>query len=1184
MHRFLSVFCGILLVCMGMQAQDFSPKQTYSIFSANGLAIDNQGSMANESGIFLSHASANSASQAWQFIKVSENVYNIVNVMSGLAIDNASGNAEQPAIQWSYDRSNINQQWVVERVDADTYTFTCLASNMRLGYRDAAQFGEPLYQLKPNDTQRQKWTVKKCSVKASTIAFKTHSDNDWENQNIIGINKLPYRSTFTPFASVDELRSDASFRKPWLNARSSRIMSLNGKWKFHWSPSPESRPVRFYANNYDTGSWAEIDVPSNWEMLGYGTPIYTNVVYPIHNNPPFVEPQNGYTVVNEPNAVGSYVRRFTLPAEWKGKEVFVHFNGVYSAFYVWVNGKRVGYSQNSTNDARFDITRYVKQGVNTIAVEVYRWSDGSYLEDQDMFRLSGIYRDVFLVATPKVQLADVALSSQFAGGNLAKAKLVVGAELAGHGTKPNATVRVTLLDTDGNALDKRSAQIAGKGEIAIDVANPALWTAETPNLYTVIVETLNTKGEVLEATSLKHGFRKIEIKNNKLYINDMLTLLKGANRHETHPQYGKAVPVESIEQDVVLFKRHNLNTVRTSHYPNDPRSYALYDYYGLYVIDEANQECHGNHSLSRNPDWEKAYVDRAVSLVQRDKNHPSVVIWSLGNESGGGCNIEAEYKAVRALDPRPIHYEGQNEVADIDSHMYPSIEAMMKMDQNGAQKPYILCEYAHAMGNAIGNLEEYWDYIEYQSKRMIGGCIWDWVDQSLNKPGEPKENLYYGGSFGDVPNDADFCANGIVTADRRITPKLLEVKKVYQYVSFDLAADGKSVTLHNRYTALNLKDFGLKYAIYRNGKLVAQHTAALPDCAPTKRCTVDLQLPEIDHDGEYFIDFDLLLGNDCTWAKAGYSIASEQVALRTVGHKLGAPTVAENAPFKIHKEHGSGKNIIVISTGDAKITFDAKRGYLTALNYGGKEILHRLKGFELNWYRSISNDGREWQNTTTTLGEFVCHLDEAANTVIVKSAFTTQVGEVSIPHTISYTIYPGGTIDVDASFTTGEKVTVPRLSLQSLLSPSLENVTYYGRGPIENYPDRKNAAFVGLYSTTVSDMREYYVRAQSMGSRTDTRWFTLTDDLDSGIKITADGTLQFSALHYTDADLWDVRYGHLLPTIERHEVVLNIDCQYRGIGNASCGPGPRQKYEIAPDTTHTMRFRIESVKGQVITH
>ena len=391
MHRILSVFFSILLVCMGMQAQDFSPKQTYSIFSANGLAIDNQGSMANESGIFLSHASANSASQAWQFFKVSENVYNIVNVMSGMAIDNASGNAEQPAIQWSYDRSNINQQWVVERVDADTYTFTCLASNMRLGYRDAAQFGEPLYQLKPNDTQRQKWTVKKCSVKASTIAFKTHSNNDWENQNIIGINKLPYRSTFTPFASVDELRSDASFHKPWLNAHSSRILSLNGKWKFHWSPSPESRPVRFHTNNYDTDNWSEIDVPSNWEMLGYGTPIYTNVVYPIHNNPPFVEPQNGYTIVNEPNAVGSYVRRFTLPAEWKGKEVFVHFNGVYSAFYVWVNGKRVGYSQNSTNDARFDITRYVKQGVNTIAVEVYRWSDGSYLEDQDMFRLSGIY-------------------------------------------------------------------------------------------------------------------------------------------------------------------------------------------------------------------------------------------------------------------------------------------------------------------------------------------------------------------------------------------------------------------------------------------------------------------------------------------------------------------------------------------------------------------------------------------------------------------------------------------------------------------------------------------------------------------------------------------------------------------------------------------------------------------------
>ena len=341
-----------------------------------------------------------------------------------------------------------------------------------------------------------------------------------------------------------------------------------------------------------------------------------------------------------------------------------------------------------------------------------------------------------------------------------------------------------------------------------------------------------------------------------------------------------------------------------------------------------------------------------------------------------------------------------------------------------------------------------------------------------------------------------------------------------------------------------------------------------------------LQLPEITDDGEYFIDFDLVLGSDYSWAKAGFSIAAEQVALRTADLSLKAAAVAENAPFKIHKEHGSGKNIIVINTGDAKITFDAKRGYLTGLNYGGKEMLHRMKGFEFNWYRSISNDGREWQNTTTTPDEFGYRLDEETNTVIVMSTHTTQVGDASIPYTLRYTIYPGGTIDIDASFTTGEKVSVPRLSLQSLLSPRLENVTYYGRGPIENYPDRKNAAFVGLYNTTVSAMREHYVRAQSMGSRTDTRWLTLTDDLGSGIKITADGTLQFSALHYTDADLWDVRYGHLLPTIERKEVVLNIDCQYRGIGNASCGPGPRKKYEIAPNTTHSMRFRIESVKGK----
>ena len=1180
MHRFLSVFCSILLVCMGMQAQDFSPKQTYSIFSANGLAVDNQGSMANESGIFLSHASANSASQAWQFIKVSENVYNIVNVMSGLAIDNASGNAEQPAIQWSYDRSNINQQWVVERVDADTYTFTCLASNMRLGYRDAAQFGEPLYQLKPNDTQRQKWTVKKCSVKASTIAFKTHSDNDWENQNIIGINKLPYRSTFTPFASVDELRSDASFRKPWLNARSSRIMSLNGKWKFHWSPSPESRPMKFYANNYDTGNWAEIDVPSNWEMLGYGTPIYTNVVYPIHNNPPFVEPQNGYTVVNEPNAVGSYVRRFTLPAEWKGKEVFVHFNGVYSAFYVWVNGKRVGYSQNSTNDARFDITRYVKQGVNTIAVEVYRWSDGSYLEDQDMFRLSGIYRDVFLVATPKVQLADVALSSQFAGGNLAKAKLVVGAELAGHGTKPNATVRVTLLDTKGNAIDKRSAQIAGKGEIAIDVANPALWTAEAPNLYAVIVETLNAKGEVLEATSLKHGFRKIEIKNNKLYINDMLTLLKGANRHETHPQYGKAVPVESIEQDVVLFKRYNLNTVRTSHYPNDPRSYALYDYYGLYVIDEANQECHGNHSLSRNPDWEKAYVDRAVSLVQRDKNHPSVVIWSLGNESGGGCNIEAEYKAVRALDPRPIHYEGQNEVADIDSHMYPSIEAMMKMDQNGAQKPYILCEYAHAMGNAIGNLEEYWDYIEYQSKRMIGGCIWDWVDHSLNKYGEPKENLYYGGSFGDVPNDADFCANGIVTADRRITPKLLEVKKVYQYVDFKQMPDGK-LRIRNRYAFISLDGFQLSYSLLRDGQTIQSGIVTLPAIAAGDSAFIDMPATAPEAAGMYHLNLSLRLRKHTTWAQAGHEVAAEQIALG------GVPVVEPMelaAAQPLTAEDKDGK--LLIQGKEFAVSFDKKSGALSQITYSGKNMLapqERALGgsFLFNGYRSISNDRRGNLGTAIQTKDVQLNKTQKGDTVVVCVIQNVSAGHnarTQVPVQTSYRITPNGHIEVECSMGNTQNQDFARLGLQAVLDGSLEQVEWLGHGPIENYPDRQDAAFVGRYHNTVTGMAEKYIKPMSMGERWGVNWRTLTDKQGHGLRVRLlAGNLGFSALHYSDEEMWQVKYHHQLKSICRPEVVLHLDAAMRGLGNASCGPGPLQKYELT-EKSYSYTFVIEPVK------
>lgn len=1151
-------------------AQTFSDKQAYTIKSVNGLAVDNQGSLNSETNMSLAKTTAKKPSQAWQFVHKGGNIYSIINLESGQALDNANGNNEQPVIQYSYDPGNANQQWIVKNAGNGRFTITCLASNLRLAYRDEAQPGEPLFQLKPANTSRQQWVIEKSAATASRLIARTSSSNYWENPSITGINKEPAHSTFTPFANIDEIKKDPTFTRPWVDTNSSRTASLNGKWKFHWSASPDNRPKDFYKPSYKVNGWDEITVPSNWEMLGYGTPIYTNVTYPILNNPPFIQAQSHYTVEKEPNAVGSYRREFTIPKDWSDKEIYLHFDGVYSAFFVWVNGKQVGYSQNSCNDARFDITKYVKTGKNTVAVEVYRWCDGSYLEDQDMFRLSGIYRSVRLVATPKVHLADIALSSTFAA-DYSQATLGISALVERVGNAASASVRATLLDPNGKEVGKASQDITGKGSLSISVNKPALWNAETPNLYTLLVEVLDAKGNVTEATALKHGFRNIEIKNNKLYINGMLTLLKGANRHETHPKYGKAVPVESIEQDVLMFKQYNLNTIRTSHYPNDPRSYALFDYYGLYVIDEANQECHGNHSLSNNPAWEKAYVDRAVSMVERDKNHPSVIIWSLGNESGHGCNIFAERDAVKALDPRPVHYEGQNEAADIDSSMYPSIEGMTQTDQNGNQKPYILCEYAHAMGNAIGNLEEYWDYIEYHSKRMIGGCIWDWVDQSLNMPGEPDNRVYYGGSFGDVPNDQDFCCNGIVTSDRKVTPKLLEVKKVYQYITLDFNAASRSVSLHNRYTALNLNSMTLRYTVLCDGEAVASGEMPLPECAPTKHCTVALPLPDLNNDGEYLINLEVALANDCLWAKKGHVVASHQAVLREGNHSMPAYSTNVKTPITIHSEMNSR---LCINAGATKIAFSLTDGNISSMRHNGKEIFHALSGPQFNWYRSISNDRRDWQNTTSRLTEFSHDIAADGLTATVTADFTHTIGtDIEVKQHTVYTIYADGVIDVATQFDTPKQSVVPRLALQCMLSPRLENIEWYGRGPIENYQDRKNAAFIGKYASTVDQMREHYARSQSMGERTDTRWLCFRDSDGNGIKIVADGSIDFSALHYTDRDLWNVLYDHDLDAVKRNEVVLNLDCQQRGIGNASCGPGPRPRYEIAQGT-HSFKFRI----------
>lgn len=1166
-------------------AQQFDPKQGYEIHTVNGLVLDNQESLDTNTKVFISKREADKESQVWNLIPCEqEGCYTITSPLTQMNIDNSGkGRVDCSVIQWSADSTNPNQQWKVTALPNGNYTFTNVGTGYNLGFPDAGLVGEPVFHLKPEVSKsNQQWQIRKSNLKVVAEALKVKSNNDWENERIYAINKEEGRATFIPFACSEEMKRDPAYTRPWERTQSSRYLLLNGNWKFNWVKQPSERPVDFYKMNYDVSGWKEIPVPSNWEMHGYGTPIYTNITYPIRNNPPFIQGQRGYTVEKEPNAVGSYRREFTLPADWKDKEVFIHFDGIYSAAYVWINGKKVGYSQGSSNDAEFRITPYVKPGKNTVAVEVYRWCDGSFLEDQDMFRLSGIHRDVYLVASPKVRLRDIHLTSQISDC-LDKAELKIKADVRNYGKKiQEASLRVSLLSPEGESLRSftiPAGRITGGQENVCEgtttIRDPQLWSAETPYLYTVSLELLDATGNVLEATSQQYGFRKIEIRNNKVYINNALVLFKGANRHDIHPQFGKAVPVESMIEDILLFKRFNLNTIRTSHYPNDSKMYALYDYYGLYVMDEADIECHGNMSLSTRESWEGAYVDRMVRMVERDKNHPSVIFWSMGNESGGGRNFEAAYRAAKAIDKRYIHYEGMNDVADMDSRMYPSIESMIEQDEQPRNKPYFLCEYAHAMGNAIGNLEEYWDYIEFHSKRMIGGCIWDWVDQGINMPGQPADHYYFGGSFGDRPNDNDFCCNGIVTADRQITPKLWEVKKVYQYITLEPNGEN-SIGIRNRYAFLNLYDFNLRYVILKDGVPVAEEEFSLPDGKPGEHRAVQIPYSRyLTSEGEYYLNLEVKLKKDCVWAKAGHIVATEQLLLQKSPNPGLQPVAisasVKESPFKVVEEE---KRYLFFRSPGVEITFDKKAGKLTGVRYNGKNMLHLRDGWSLNTFRFINNDVRKWQDTKAEVLNFDWKWSDDNQSAVVTIQLEELVGNIKVPHTLIYRLYGNGEIDVNASFTTNEDFNLPRLSLQALFSPSLEQLEWYGRGPIENYQDRKNAAYIGKYQSTVNDMKESYVRSQSMGERCDTRWLTLTDKDGKGIKITSDDTFDFSALHYTDKDLFDIKYGHDLEDIYRAEVVLILDCIQRGLGNASCGPGPRPKYEIQKNTVYRYAFRM----------
>ena len=755
-----------------------------------------------------------------------------------------------------------------------------------------------------------------------------------EDETMFAENKETGHATYTPYVSEAEMTADKEFyATPWVYTKSKSVEFLNGDWYFNFVSQPSERPLDFYKEDYDVRSWTTIPVPSNWEMHGYDRPIYCNVEYPHSNTPPYIDARKRFNDDGKNygiNPVGSYVRFFDLPENWNGKRTFIQFGGIYSAAFVYLNGEYVGYTQGANNVAEFDITKFVREKDNKLAVQVFRWSDGSYLECQDMFRMSGIFRDVFIYSTPLVSVRDHYITSELTPESDYKdGKMKVELTLDNRdGMTGDKDIVVRLSDPDGKTVAEETLSVSFTGKkrtdklnVSFNLKNLLPWTAETPNLYTVsVIQRNGGKDEM--AFSTKYGFRDIEIRGSLVYINGKRVFFKVVNRHDTHPLYGRAVTTESMLEDVLLMKRNNINTIRTSHYPNAAKMYAMFDYYGLYTMDEADLEDHANQSISGVPSWIPAFVDRIDRMVLRDRNHPSVIFWSLGNECGGGNNFEACYDAAKRLDSRPVHHEitrdgkeyGGNRFSDMYSKMYPGMDWMDKY-VNSFDKPMFICEYAHAMGNAIGNLKEYWESIE-SSNSTIGGAIWDWVDQAIYEPIEILDGTYEGrlhtGYDFPGPHQGNFCSNGIIPATRHESPKLKEVKAVYQYVKF--ALEGKnvkkntvSVNVNNTYDFITLNGYELLWETVENGNTVGRDSMLLPAIAPDKSQDFALKvsgtnLRKAEKNGsEVMLNLYVRNTKPTEWSSAGHVVAQKQFELSSRGKLPALKANSRVAGLKVEK-------------------------------------------------------------------------------------------------------------------------------------------------------------------------------------------------------------------------------------------------------------------------------------------
>lgn len=1063
-------------------------------------------------------------------------------------------------IQWpAQDGVWQNAKFVFEPVDNQIGTYRILSPN-RPGKMYALNKGK-LELVNYNAKNQQAWFT------FTQIEKPLFERNYWEDETMFAENKEKGHATYMPYDSELAMLTDkAYYDTPWTVPVNSRFQSLNGDWKFNLVPEPSQRPKEFFKEGFDASGWDNIPVPSNWEMHGYDTPIYCNVEYPHGNTPPFITFRPGFNDNGENygiNPVGSYLRTFTIPNNWDGRRTFIHFGGIYSAAFVWLNGEYVGYTQGANNVTEFDITNHLKKGgTNTLAVQVFRWSDGSYLECQDMFRMSGIFRDVYLYNVPKTAIRDHYITSKLTD-NRTKATTTIRYEFD---NRDNAggkkTIITRIFDPSGKEVSSKSLQVNAPFDavdMQLDVADISLWSAEKPHLYTVRTIQLDEQGNQEMAFSTKYGFREIEIKNSLMYINGERVFLKGVNRHDTDPKYGRAVQNESMLRDIILMKQNNINTIRTAHYPNAARMYAMFDYYGLYVVDEADLENHANQTLSDKASWIPAFVDRIDRLVLRDRNHPSIIMWSLGNEAGAGSNFEHCYNACYKLDSRPVHYEGTRinlpyggeKFSDFYSKMYPG-QAWMHEHTSNLDKPMFICEYAHAMGNAIGNLKEYWEVIE-ASNSTIGGCIWDWVDQAIYDPKEMKKGIYrlHTGYDYPGPHQGNFCSNGIIPATREESAKLKEVKEAHQFIKFtlnnvDLKKRRATVTLKNTYNFTNLNEFALIYEIVRNGHIIGSHTIDLPEATSGKEVTLTLNLRRtglprrgIDQE-ETMLNLRVVHKEIQLFAAAGHEVALKQYELVK---RQGLAQITKHG--KALQQSTTPDNHIKIENDKISVSFDPTTGTMTTLSFGGHQVLAEGQGFVYDNHRYIENDRfTDTSNGLEATGQCTVEPHETFTKVI-----TSRKGTIADTK-INYIIYSTGVIDVETEIIPHHD-NLRRAGLVCGIDSTLNRVNYYAYGPFENSNDRQSGGIIGRYSSTVKDMPERYVKPQSTGNREGLRELTLTNAEGRGLKIETDGNVSFSALQYTDADLMNAK--HFWEMEARPYTVLHLDAAMRGVGNASCG-------------------------------